>query len=1219
MLNSKWLLPRLRSPGTKSGAVECEPPTHLYDSETDFDPIFYTRHYPDLEHLSPQQARDHWTRFGQAEGRYPSAAVALVKSANWPDLPPDFDLADYLLLNPDLDDATIEDWEYVYHFLNFGLPEHRRYESGILDRDFISQIYGKDIGRQATRTAMKRTFDSSREPFLVRFYSSQQHLLASHWIRNPDTLSLLDSEYYYYTNDLGRDPYRESMKFSCLRHFCEVGLRQLQPIADRLTFDPVFYRNTYGPSPRSGKVTQYLGDDVVLYLDWLNSRPDQNRCPNGRMWLLSQAGVDVPLLDVLELEAYRNANADLAALRNDHEVAAHLLEHGVFEGRIAIPATLASASIFTALADELAAKASSSAEPILGGEGGTADSSTEWSEKAKIVYDRVVQFTPDYAPGVGRAAEYQLRKGNHREALDLFARIVALGQESASTYTEMATCCGALKDARRNLQVLTAGTLRFPGDFGLGEARRAAAEQYFWEEWKIADAMAMAGHYTAAQSRVTEASRLALPHDGGSTAAKPIRSVAIVANLDLEQCRFYRVEQKIEQLQRAGFKVSLFDWSRDIAAFMSELALYEAVIFYRVTSFPSVTRAILAARAVGLLTFYEIDDLLFDAAFYPDRFDDYAGQISREEYSQLTLGVPLFAHAMSLCDYGIASTPSLAARMSPIVRTGRVFLHRNGFGSKHEMWAAKRSNLREGPVTLFYGSATKAHKKDFQDILEPALEKISNVHGDKVRIVLMGYAATSGTRPKLDDTLIRLPLTWNLDEYWSAIQAADINLSVLKPSPLTEAKSEIKWLEAAMLGVPSVVSNVGTLAEVIDNGVDGCLCNTPDDFFVAIDRLVRSRDLRTKMGDAARRKVRAAYGLAAMADNLGVIMRAVSPPPQPKPKILLVNVFYPPQAIGGATRVVHDNVRQMTELAGDEFAFEVFTSVEGSHRAYEMSSHACDGVRVVGVTTPIEPQHDLKAADARMGDIFEKHLVAARPAMIHFHCIQRLTASVVAAAQRHAIPYVITAHDAWWISENQFLQDRWGQTSTYAYDDPLKVLIDQGRAAFNRMEALRPALQGAEAILAVSERFAEIYRACGVEKVRAITNGVSKEFSPVVRKTNTSRVVVAHIGGLELHKGYQFFKYALSAELSGTCRRSWSTTRSRRAILAGTSGDPLPSNASGRFPKRRSLSSTAGSTFLLRLRCGRRALGWSPARRSWPGAGLSRPTEAASATRSSKT
>lgn len=84
-------------------------------------------------------------------------------------------------------------------------------------------------------------------------------------------------------------------------------------------------------------------------------------------------------------------------------------------------------------------------------------------------------------------------------------------------------------------------------------------------------------------------------------------------------------------------------------AFLNDIYCYEAVISYRVPALSAITAAIAKARELGLITFYEIDDLIFDADEYPSSLASYDGQIGAEEYAGPKMGVPLFAHALSLC------------------------------------------------------------------------------------------------------------------------------------------------------------------------------------------------------------------------------------------------------------------------------------------------------------------------------------------------------------------------------------------------------------------------------------------------------------------------------------------------------------------------------------------------------------------------------------------
>src|ERR1700730_1821258 len=83
----------------------------------------------------------------------------------------------------------------------------------------------------------------------------------------------------------------------------------------------------------------------------------------------------------------------------------------------------------------------------------------------------------------------------------------------------------------------------------------------------------------------------------------------------------------------------------------------------------TLIRAILTAKALGIPTYYEVDDLIFDAAHYPDTFESYEDQISKAEYNGLLFWVPLFTYEMGLCEHGIASTAPLASRVEHVVKS----------------------------------------------------------------------------------------------------------------------------------------------------------------------------------------------------------------------------------------------------------------------------------------------------------------------------------------------------------------------------------------------------------------------------------------------------------------------------------------------------------------------------------------------------------------------
>jgi glycosyltransferase involved in cell wall biosynthesis len=610
----------------------------------------------------------------------------------------------------------------------------------------------------------------------------------------------------------------------------------------------------------------------------------------------------------------------------------------------------------------------------------------------------------------------------------------------------------------------------------------------------------------------------------------------------LRQCVFYRIEQKLEQIKLAGLEVDFIP-QNEPGRLISEVGAYDVVIFYRVPAFPEIEKAIIHCRRIGVVTFYEIDDLIFDPLYFPDTIENYSGQLTMKEYANLVVDAPLFERAMSLCEYGIASTPSLQRRMEKVVARKICFLHRNSMDSRHERFAAQHALVGSRPpsdeVTLFYASGTKAHNEDFELLAAPAIaELFRNRSG--LRLVVMGHLPIPDMLLPYEDRIVQLPPVWDTNVFWSALAQADINLSVLKPSVLSDGKSEIKWLEAAMLRIPSVVSPTTTHVELLTDGVDAMLAGSVDAWEQKLSMLVASPELRAAIGARAFELASSQYAPSAGAKNIDAIIDSALEERRnrferqaPKPLILIVNVFFWPQMTGGATRVVRDNLDYFSACASDEFDFQVFCAAEGARKPYETRTHFYGDTRVTSVTHPMRAGMDWEPVDEEMGRIFRRHLERWRPSLIHFHCVQRLSACVVEAALELGIPYIVTVHDAWWISDHQFLVDDKGKVVTPESASPIASIRESGdraTAGIKRALRLRAALAASERVVAVSAAFEKIYRSFGVGgNICTIANGVSKLPKANRRRSSDGRIRLGYVGGISDHKGFGLIRRALSS------------------------------------------------------------------------------------------
>jgi glycosyltransferase involved in cell wall biosynthesis/Flp pilus assembly protein TadD len=973
-----------------------------------------------------------------------------------------------------------------------------------VDIEFVNRLYDLDLKKSRIKpsddeiSALIQSKTSSSTAYLNR-----EMLVAANHL-SLRLLDIFDEDFYFYCNKISDANLPSPCFAKCLLHFCDMGIDRLLPFNPDYVFDYEFYCDNFLiGNPCNGDA----------YRHWLRDGIDQGWAPNERVWMRDTLGSVLVDPDVFYSLFNRNLSNKLRSVRKrsePDEFVAMIAEGGPPDP----PKTEDAARGLSQIADLLATR----------GE----------NEVASVIYDRVLQRFPDMVETLQHYADMLFRNARYPAARAFYEKVRYLGSANIWTYINLAECLKFMRDYNDALAALSEGADRFPHDVGIRERYTQLADEFFNKQIDTAYSEARMGWLAEAQDRLAEACRVVTARSpSGSPIARRINSVAIVGNEDLPQCRFYRIDQKIEQLNIAGYFVKLYDYRHQLDDFIEEIYRFQAVIFYRLPASPKVIKAIENANELGLFTFYEIDDLIFDRSEYPTSYESYGGQISRDEYIGLCLGVPLFSHAMSLCAYGIGSTPTLTQQMSRHVTTRRAFTHRNAFGSKHEAYRTfrRRTNCGDDGITIFYGSGTKAHKEDFEELVVPALAEMVQRYGSRISIVIVGYVTISKQLRSIRDNITLFDTIWNVDDYWKVLSGADINIAVLKPSLMADCKSEIKWLEAAMFAIPSVVSRTATYAEVMENGVSGFLCGTQAEWVTALEQLVCNAELREEMGLAAQRRAHRVYALDTMANRLGAIFNSVHPGNVvTKPTVVIVNVFYPPQAFGGATRVVKDNVRHFIENYADVFNVEVFTSIQAVSGFYETRSYMHNGVRVTGVITPHIPDIDNRANDQRMREIFGKYLDTVSPELVHFHCIQRLTASVVEAAHERGIPYLITVHDGWWISDEQFIVDETGRYNLYDYTRQNEMMRTGRENTYLRMMALRQALFNAHRVLAVSEPFASIYRTCGVPNVITVGNGISDIPQRDRLSAPDERVRIAFIGGMAAHKGYRLVRNAFLSE-----------------------------------------------------------------------------------------
>jgi len=641
-------------------------------------------------------------------------------------------------------------------------------------------------------------------------------------------------------------------------------------------------------------------------------------------------------------------------------------------------------------------------------------------------------------------------------------------------------------------------------------------------------------HQSSEEVKIT--SSLQIEHLLPQSLPRKQLSVLLVVEESITHCFRYRVHQKIEQLQELGYKTDWVSW-KQIELTRNLLHSHHIIIFYRVPGFADVITTIKLAKSLKKIVIFDIDDLIFVPEYYPEPFENYRHQLSREEYQGLVEGVKLYRDALSHCHFAISSTPTLKAVMEEIIGKGQGFCHRNGLDQCILNFVNfLPTKCDRNYLSIFYGSGTKTHDADFNLIAGPLAQLFEKY--PQLRLTIIGYLNLPAVLKPYHSRIDRIPFLSNTEAYWQFLVQADINIAPLTSGKFNDCKSEIKWLEAAIFKVPSVVSATETYLESLEDGKEVLIASSAEAWEAKLERLIIDPAFREEIAQNAREKALQSYSPQALAKQLHSSLRwaiklatesgIVTYQPEKK-RLLFVNVLYPPQSLGGATAVLKNTLDRLRDKYDQEYELFVFTTDWDNPTPYQIRSETVEGVYVTRISIPATGDQEWRYQDSRIYEHFSDYLQAIQPDLIHFHCVQRLTASSLEAAADLAIPFVVTVHDAWWLGDCQFLIDGNGNPCDPHLHDPL-IAARYSQDVSNtlqRQRYLATQLKKAQKLLAVSHSHAELYQKNGFMSAIASPNGIPESFRVSRNPSPDQKLRLGYAGGICTHKGYYLLKKAI--------------------------------------------------------------------------------------------
>jgi glycosyltransferase involved in cell wall biosynthesis/peptidoglycan/xylan/chitin deacetylase (PgdA/CDA1 family) len=142
----------------------------------------------------------------------------------------------------------------------------------------------------------------------------------------------------------------------------------------------------------------------------------------------------------------------------------------------------------------------------------------------------------------------------------------------------------------------------------------------------------------------------------------------------------------------------------------------------------------------------------------------------------------------------------------------------------------------------------------------PMLKKLKQKYGDKIRFVVIGDK--NFVEPELNIS----GLPWRKEDEVKEINQFDIGIMPLPDQEWTKGKCGLKGLQYMAMGVATIMSPVGVNVEIVQDGVNGFLAGTEEEWIEKLSLLIENPELRKRLGSKGRRTVEQNFSVDSVKD-----------------------------------------------------------------------------------------------------------------------------------------------------------------------------------------------------------------------------------------------------------------------------------------------------------------------------------------------------------------
>jgi glycosyltransferase involved in cell wall biosynthesis len=141
----------------------------------------------------------------------------------------------------------------------------------------------------------------------------------------------------------------------------------------------------------------------------------------------------------------------------------------------------------------------------------------------------------------------------------------------------------------------------------------------------------------------------------------------------------------------------------------------------------------------------------------------------------------------------------------------------------------------------------------------PVLSKLENKYTFTFRVI-------SDFKPEFELNSLEY-VKWKKESEIEDLLGFNIGIMPLVNDKWANGKCGFKALQYMSLGIPALVSPVGVNSRIVDHGLNGFICDTPEEWETSIETLLKNRETLGEMSKQTRKKIINHYSVKSNSDN----------------------------------------------------------------------------------------------------------------------------------------------------------------------------------------------------------------------------------------------------------------------------------------------------------------------------------------------------------------